>query len=252
MHALSAADILDVWEVGRAQPPVERALTLLERACPQSARDSLARLPLGTRDRLLLAAGAGTIGGALEATAGCPACGEMLEFSLPTEGLLAGDPQPEELQPGDSPPSQEHEADLAGHRLRFRLLDSTDLLAAAACPDAESARSALVERCVLEARRDEVEVAVGDLPSQVVAALAERLIDLDPQAETLIDLTCPACSEAWRTELDLADFVWAEIRARALRLLDEVDALARAYGWSEAEILALGRARRRSYMERVI
>ena len=250
MHALSAADILDVWEVGRAQPPVARALTLLERAYPESTRHSLAQLPLGTRDRLLLEVRGETIGRALEAMAGCPSCGEMLEFGLAIEDLLAdnaGDPPP-----GEEESSREHEAAVAGYELRFRLLNSTDLLAVAACPDLEAARAALVERCVLGARRDAAEVAAADLPQEVVAALAERLADSDPQAETLIDLSCPACGDAWRTELDLSGFVWEEIQVRALSLFDEVDILARAYGWSEAEILALDAVRRHVYMERVI
>lgn len=249
MPALSAADILRVWEVGREQSVVDRALTVLERAWPDRGREALARLPLGARDRLLLEARGAALGPALEATAECPSCGETVEFGLGVDALLGGEGPQAATEPGAA---AERVVTADGYRVRYRLLDSTDLLAAGSGTDLEAARLALVERCVVEARRAGEAVAPTELPATVIAALADRLARDDPQVETLIDLTCPACGAAWRTELDLARFVWEELRGQALHLLDDVDALAQAYGWSEAEILALGAERRRAYVERVI
>jgi predicted RNA-binding Zn-ribbon protein involved in translation (DUF1610 family) len=243
MQALGAADVLHVWEVGRRQVAAERALTLLARACPERGRDELLGLPLGDRDRLLLEARAAALGPTLEATASCPACGEVVELRLEIETLLAG---------GGVAADDEATLTAGEHELRFRRLDSADLLAAASCRDSEAARALLVERCVVAARRDGRDVAPRDLPPAAVAAVAERLAAVDAQVETLLDLTCPACGDAWRTELDPATFVWEELRARALALLDDVDVLARAYGWSEGEILALGAERRRLYVERAL
>lgn len=245
MRALAAADVLEVWETGRGQLPAERALTLLARACPERGRDALARLPLGHRDRLLLETRAAALGPTLEATAACPACGETVELRLPVGDLLAA-------EAGDAAGGGAEELAVAGHELRFRPLDSADLLAAAACCDADAARSLLVERCVLAARRDGADVPPAELPPEAVAALAARLTAIDPCLETLLDLTCPTCGDGWRAELDLEGFVWQEVRARAAQLFDEVDILARAYGWSEGEILALGAERRRAYIERVL
>ena len=39
--------------------------------------------------------------------------------------------------------------------------------------------------------------------------------------------------------------------SRAVQLLDEVHQLATAYGWTEAEILALSDTRRAAYLDRV-
>jgi hypothetical protein len=47
---------------------------------------------------------------------------------------------------------------------------------------------------------------------------------------------------------DAASFVFSEIRHRAHQLLLEVDALARAYGWREEDILRLPDARRELYV----
>ena len=73
----------------------------------------------------------------------------------------------------------------------------------------------------------------------------------DPQAEVLLDLTCPACGASWQTVFDIAAYFWAELTAEAKRLLREVDALARAYGWREVDILALSPGRRQAYLELV-
>jgi hypothetical protein len=65
----------------------------------------------------------------------------------------------------------------------------------------------------------------------------------------LLGLHCPLCSHSWQALFDIASFFWTEISAHARRLLREVDALARAYGWSEAEILGLSASRRQAYLE---
>ena len=68
----------------------------------------------------------------------------------------------------------------------------------------------------------------------------------DLQREPIV---CPACGAAYVADLDVAGFVWAELRASAQRLLGEVDTLARAYGWTEPDVLALGERRRAAYLE---
>ena len=73
----------------------------------------------------------------------------------------------------------------------------------------------------------------------------------DPLAEVLADVACPACGTAFVADLDLGSFVWTEVRARAQSLLRQVDALARAYGWTEPEVLALDERRRGAYLELV-
>jgi hypothetical protein len=48
---------------------------------------------------------------------------------------------------------------------------------------------------------------------------------------------------------DAGSFFWSELGAWARRLLHEIHSLARAYGWSESEILTLSPARRQAYLE---
>ncbi len=64
-------------------------------------------------------------------------------------------------------------------------------------------------------------------------------------------MECPTCDHAWDEIFDIVSFFWAELDAWAHRVLHDVHVLARAYAWSEAEILALPPLRRQYYLELV-
>ena len=49
--------------------------------------------------------------------------------------------------------------------------------------------------------------------------------------------------------LDLTDFLWRRVASEAPQLMAEVAELAAAFGWTEAEVVGLGAARRRVYLE---
>ena len=89
----------------------------------------------------------------------------------------------------------------------------------------------------------------GDLPAGVAADLSVAMSEHDPQAEVLLDLLCPACEHRWQALFDIVTFFWTELANQAQRLLREVHALARAYGWREADILAMSARRRQFYIE---
>lgn len=243
MRPLSAAALLATWEAGQEQHPLDRALTVLAAASPPATRAELAALPLAERDRRLLRLRTATLGPTLAAYAECPGCGERLEFSLDSGPLLPSD--------AEEAPGGAWEAYGGGVRMRFRLPDSRDLAAAARCGDVAAARSVLVERCLLEVRGADGADPPGALPDEAVAALAARMDELSPGADVSLALSCPACGTAWQAPLDVPAFFWAELSVRARRVLREVDTLARAYHWAEAEILALTPARRRAYLELV-
>jgi hypothetical protein len=225
MRRLEPRDLVRIWEAGAALHPIDRALLILGSA-------DAARLPLGTRDVELLRTRAATLGDRLEATDACPECGERVDLSLSCEVLAGAEPAPERW-------TVEH-GDL---RITVRPLDSVDAAAAVAAGDVEAAVAELLARAVIE--------PAGPLPPDAAAAVTASLSEHDAGAELLIDLTCPECAARWQRVLDVAGFVWTELEARAQRLLGDVHALATAYGWTEAEVLALGDARRAAYLAMV-
>ena len=243
MRPLSAYDVLRVWEVGEDRHPLDRALALLAAACPELTWDELAALSIGQRDARLLTLRERTSGPRLNGFAECPRCAERLEFDVAVADLrVAEDPDIGE---------ETWELDTGGLTLRFRLPNSRDLAAVLGCQDPTAARNLLVQRCVLEASRDGVPVAASELPADVITGLARRMSECDPQAEVLLDLRCPTCDHRWQALFDIAAFFWAELVVQAKRLLREVHALARAYGWSEADVLDMSARRRQFYLEMV-
>ena len=93
---------------------------------------------------------------------------------------------------------------------------------------------------------------VHELPMPVLDALSRHMEALDPGAGVSFALVCPQCGTCWDAQLDVGELVWQKLRAAAERLLLDVDALARAYGWTEPEVLRLSPVRRAAYLQMVI
>ena len=244
---LTNETLLRVWEVGARQHPIDRALTILAASHQNVPPDRLAALTVGHRDAALLDLRAATFGPMLRGFVACPACGERLELALDAPGIRAA------AYPAPGEPMEQPAGAFVvdGWTIRYRLPDSRDLAAIAAEPEAASGRVELIRRCVLAAERDGAAAQPADLPEAVVRELAQRMAEHDPQAEILLDLGCPACERRWQAPFDIVSFFWEEIAAAARRLLRDVHALARAYGWREADVLAMSAWRRQAYLELV-
>jgi hypothetical protein len=285
MQPLSAEKILALWETGRPQHALDRALTILAAATPGTNRDTLADLSIGDRDARLLQLRSMVLGPHAEGFAECPRCAERLEFPLETAALEGRAPS--------RPPDvfSRYETETNGARINFRLPTSRDLAEVVAAPDSAQALRRLVGRCIftpnegsspdchpeprrrrgtsqsvskyassgldpnapdtrfLGALRQPRDDRMRELPDETIEAISAAMLEADPQAETILHLTCPACGHEWDLLFDVVDFFWREISAQAQRLLREIDALARAYGWTEREILNLPAQRRQTYLE---
>jgi T4 bacteriophage base plate protein len=243
VRPLSAQEMLIIWERGLHQHPVERALTTLNVAMPALAPDALLALSIGQRDACLLTLHEATFGVRLESFVECPACQERLEFTLNVTDIRVTDER--------EGATSEQQALIDGYEVRFRLPNSRDLITIARLLDVKQARSTLVERCIIEAKRDGETVVLSKLPESVIVGLAEQMACLDPQAEVQLNLSCPACGHRWSLLFDIVSFLWTEIGGQAKRLLHNVHILARAYGWREADILSMSAVRRQYYLEMV-
>jgi hypothetical protein len=239
LAALAGRELLDIWEVGASQPLAQRALWLLSAAQPDTSYEALAQLPIGARDAQLLALRERLFGTQLVGVATCPRCGERLQLTLNTPDL--------NLSAGVAPDPLPLTVDR--YSIRYRLPNSTDLLALAGCEDAEAGRQLLLGRCIQDVQGDDVTQTVEALPDDGVAAVIAHMAQADPQADVQFDLNCPACQHHWLAAFDIMAFLWHEIDGWAQRILREVHVLASAYGWSEADILSMSATRRQLYLE---
>ena len=240
MRTLTNVELLDVWESGLSQTSVERALSLVAAAAPGVPVEELARLSVGERDRRLFELRKATFGEVLPMTTSCPRCNEQVEANVPVDDLIVR-----------AAAVAEDALEAEGVEVRFRLPNSIDLAAVADEMSTEDAALRLLVSCVVDARRGGTALAVEELPEAVIARIADRMAELDPQADVELALTCPACAQEWLALLDIGEFLWTEIQASAQRLLRDVHALARAYGWREPDVLALSAARRQAYLEMI-
>jgi hypothetical protein len=129
---------------------------------------------------------------------------------------------------------------------RFRMPAGRDLAAIAGDRDPDAAALTLLERCCL----DRSEIPTVEL-AELLVEVEARLEELDPAADLNLDVACASCGHRWTPSLDLGALLWDEIDAYAQRLFAEVHHLARAYGWTEPEILALSPGRRATYLDMV-
>ncbi len=233
---ISAERLLQVWERGQLQAPVEKALTLLAAAYPDATREELAMLSIGRRDASLLTLREQLFGSQLSSLTDCPACGERLELNFNIADIRAT--------------SLSYDAPLSlcesGYELELRLPNSFDLLQLTDCSTIGERRSRLFEECVVT---HEGAAHVSDIPAEVVELAIERMGEADPQADVEVDLSCPECRHVWQTCFDIVSYLWTELHAWARQMLCEVHLLASNYGWRESEILHMSAPRRRSYLE---
>jgi len=229
--------LLTLWERALAQPAAFRGDTLL-----RSLHEGAAATTLGQRNVWLAQLHSQWFGRELMLRSCCPACGGSAEFVGDCE-LLPHDAAP--------PAGETLRLTCGAFALEFRLPGANDVAAAAAASaddDGEFARC-LLQRCVLASTRDGHSVPADALPPEVLDSLSRRIEALDPSASISFALDCPTCAQRWDARLDLAQVVWQKLQAAAERMLLDVDTLARHYGWSERDVVALSPTRRAAYVQ---
>jgi hypothetical protein len=211
--------------------PIDQGLLAVRTAFPETRDESVADWPLGRCNRALAELHCACFGPRLSGWTTCRECGEKLEFNVDGRALVETGAAPAE------------DAVAIGERT-FRLPTSRDLARIAEAAEPADAARSLLDLCLV----------AGDAAAwseEEIEAAGERMAAADPLAEVRLDFKCPACGETFDENLDLASFLWSELEGRAKRLLMDVHLLARAYGWSEAEVLALSPVRRKFYLEMV-
>ena len=235
--------LLDLWERAHGLSDSERALALAASVAPAVEPAKLADQPLGDRDLRLVEFHRRHAGPTLEATAQCPACEASVELAVDSELLVEVHRHAQPVEP----------VRVDDRVVTWRPLTSNDVLAASALAkepgadqtgadqtgdDEAGVADLLVAMCIGEDGADE----------EIRAAVAEAVAASDPLAEILIDTACAECDTPFVAEVDISRHAMAAFERASRKLISEVDALGRRYGWTEAEILAVPPQRRKKYL----
>jgi len=250
MRALSASDLLNIWERGASRAPVEQALAILSSAFPQAPEDALALLDFVRRDLCLLRLRGLTFGSQIKGVADCPACGNRLELDFDTRDLPAWTSPLPDI---DLEQTLNSETSLLvdDYEVTYRLPNSIDLSVLNQAQDAGSRRHQLIEACIVSAQRDGKTLSATEVPSETLDVVVERISQDHPLADLTLSVTCPTCSHTWEILFDIVSYFWSEIHAWSMRLMREIHTLAVAYGWRESDILELSAWRRQRYLEMI-
>ena len=226
----SGADDLILCEA--SGPPVARLLEFLstlsrEREWAALSVTDFEVLVLGLRERLL--------GDHCDLAFACPGCGEPVEVSFRLSDLVAGlrSRLPARIKPAPDRPGWFLCEDVA-----FRLPTAGDQAAVAGTPDAFER----LARLCIDAEH---------LPARVRSRIERAMAAIAPEVSRSLTGSCPECGEAVEAPLHISRLVASELTREAAGLYDEVDLIARAYHWREADILNMPRQRRRAYADRI-
>jgi hypothetical protein len=228
------------------RPPVQQALLLLAAALPDLSPTVLAELSVGRRDAYLLTLRDQLFGPQLASVIHCPVCNQKLEFTCYISDIRAQ----ANTESKDQFTWREDE-----YEVHYRLPNSLDISALASQVDTTDEvvdiQQQLFDRCMLSITHNGEEISTNQLASSVAEKIVHQMAQKDPQADVQLALSCVACEHHWSATFDIITFLWAEINAWAIRTLNEVHQLARAYSWREADILGMSAWRRRFYLNLV-
>lgn len=235
MQPLTGDLLLTAWDRCAGEHDLNRAVTMLALASPESGREQLAELSIGERNVLLLRLHQMSFGPRLRGFALCSRCEARLEFMLAADALAA------RLETERAEDSAEWTDE--GTHYRMRPVNTCDLLASLDLPDVTQAQERVLARCL---------TASSPLDGTELRTLPGALAtfeQLNAAAELSCTIECPDCTSVETLDFDVAHFLWLEVRHAARRLFEEIHALAGAYGWSERAIIAMSPQRRGAYLE---
>ena len=186
-------------------------------------------LTAAERDRVFATVHTATFGERIATSGRCTGCGEQYDLDFDLDVLV------DSLQP--TPPRREAQL---RHGTVVRVPTGADELAIADEPGGDPV-ARLLARCVVEGQLEDID------PDEASAALEKAAPTLDPD----LDAACPECGTKNVLRFNMQDWLLRRLEQGLPRMWAEVHVLARAYGWSLTELLALTGNERRRLVEQL-
>lgn len=256
MTSLTASRLLAIWEQGLDRPLLWKTSELLAAAFSGLNTSRAGSLSIGERDARLLTLREYLFGSTFHNLAACPQCSQPVEWQVNIADIR--------IQASHDPePGRQFRLKSKGYDVQFRLPSSQDIEAVLASlpvshtstdkgdSGASLQANQLLERCILSVTWKGKPRAADKLPHSLRELVSQKMQSEDPQADIKMLLNCPYCKHSWHTCFDIAVYLWEEIHRWALRILHTVHRLAKAYHWSEHDILDMSPRRRQMYLQMI-
>jgi hypothetical protein len=241
LRELNGSDEEQIVET-RGMSPLARSMALLERVVTLGAEakndnnHAMTSLTMGDVTALALQVRKLTFGDVLQCVMACPSCAEEMSVDLALGRLLLDTA---------SEPATTCTVSADGYTVILRPVTGDDLLGLGEVGNEMGTPERVVKSCVVNCDPP----LPAKMSDELLAKLSSALCELDPQADLLLDLTCPSCKHRFEAPFFPEDFLLREIDARRSQLEMEVHWLAFNYGWSEKAILSLPISKRKRYVE---
>jgi hypothetical protein len=232
-----ALDLTDPVTPGALAEILHSCLRDIAGAAPTP--ELLRATPVGDRIAALMAVAAATGDGTFSAAVRCPAdgCGENLEVEVTWDEIRTI---------AETTAREPFAVEIDGLTFVVRRPEAADQdgLARASASGAEPTPRDVVAGLLVDG-------PASELTPERVTAIEAALDERDPLICFTVGIGCPSCGSVADQEIPLVSIGAAVIRRQQARMLDDVHDLARAYGWSEGEILAIPAWRRARYRARI-
>jgi hypothetical protein len=213
-------------------------------------------LLVADRQHLLLRLRQETFGAIVRANLICPwrDCGERMSMEFTIDDLpVEESPDPAPLYTMTLSTQATANSGNRDREITFRLPNGGDQeeLSHELADNEAHALNRLLARCIQRvgsaAQPDEEYVSA--LSPLARAEIEQRMVQVAPKVEQTMEVSCVACGRLIMAPLDIHGFFFGDLRADASLLYQEVHYLAFHYHWSEREIMAMTREKRRTYIE---
>ena len=213
-------------------------------------------LSVADRQYLLFQLRSVTFGKKVQAIVQCPAddCGSRIDIDFNIDQLPAARPNTAweyQFPLSDDACKCLNQPGSRDVCYRLPIGEDQEYIAAIAMVNEAEALTHLLARCVTvlgDIQRPSVDV-FRTLPSRVRREIETCLNDTLPGNDLLMDIDCPECGRAFLAPFNIQKFFFGELLITNAVLRKEVHYLAYHYHWSESEIMAMPRQKRRHYIE---
>jgi len=218
-----------------------------------SIKDLLTRLTVGDRTAILLQFQRLMFGNILKCDIQCTSCEQNISLEVPVSDLIL---------PTNVDPQMEYDVKIDDFRLKLRPVNGKDQKSFLISSDMSQGGSATTVTSKNIIMTDYVSHIIKScvksdppLPKNIsenidlVNKISTSLEKIDPQSNIVLDMKCPLCSNSFKVNFFIEDFVLQEIYYLQQQLDNEINFIALYYHWSENEILSLPLKRRKKYLE---
>lgn len=198
--------------------------------------EMIRRLVIGDRIALLLHMRRMIFGDKFHCVLLCHKCRKDMSLDLSISSLL---------QPVILNPRSEYIVKAGEFTLKLRPITGADIeRVLSGNEDNRDKTKELARSCIIYS-----EPPLNNISDELLSMISSELERIDPQADLILNITCPSCSYSFQTPFNVEKFIFDEIAAREKQFEKEIHWIAFNYHWSEDAILSLSMRKRKRYVD---